>query len=347
MSCILNIDHFTLPNDIVVLLTKIYKYVGKNDYYENVIGSNLNRVIDQTVEKDSYFLSKVLKLNLTEARTKLILNKDSVPRNKDETTLFNVKDILLSIQLKYNNLGFQSNDVLNMVNYVYRHYKQNVKFDYVASEKRSLLQSQNMKSKRLILDNVIDTINLHLKNESYDKLILFLHYFIDFYNIKPFTSRNDIASLLLIYELLLKSEINSFKYVSFFELLSDDFINFNEILCRSCVNWQEGYANTFEFIRYFLNFILKSYEKTEELVKNQKFDQNIKKHENIENTILNMKEIFTKDEIRLLHPYVSESTINRALIKLRDEGFIAPLGKGRSAKWMKKNRGYNYDKKMK
>ena len=32
-----------------------------------------------------------------------------------------------------------------------------------------------------------------------------------------------------------------------------------------------------------------------------------------------MKEIFTKDEIRLLHPYVSESTINRALIKLRDE----------------------------
>ena len=26
MSCILNIDRFTLPNDIVVLLTKIYKY---------------------------------------------------------------------------------------------------------------------------------------------------------------------------------------------------------------------------------------------------------------------------------------------------------------------------------
>ena len=83
MSCILNIDHFTLPNDIVVLLTKIYKYIGKNDYYEDVIGSNKNRVVDQTVEKDSYFLSKILKLNLTEARTKLIINKDSVPRNKD------------------------------------------------------------------------------------------------------------------------------------------------------------------------------------------------------------------------------------------------------------------------
>ena len=249
--------------------------------------------------------------------------------------------------IKYENLGFQSNDVLNMINYVYRHFKQNVKFDYMQTEKRSLLQSQGMKSKRLILDNIIDNINLHLKNESYEKLILFLHYFIDIYNLKPFTARNDLGSLLLIYELLLKSDIHAFKYVSFFELLSEDFINFNDILCRSCVNWQEGYANTFEFVRYFLMFILKAYGKTEELVKNQKFDQNIKKHENIENTILNMREIFTKDEIRLIHPYVSESTINRALIKLREDGLIAPLGKGRSAKWTRKSRGYNYDNFLK
>ena len=63
MSCILNIDHFTLPNDIVVLLTKIYKYIGRNEYYENVIGSNMNRVIDQTVERDSYFIYIILNSN--------------------------------------------------------------------------------------------------------------------------------------------------------------------------------------------------------------------------------------------------------------------------------------------
>jgi len=344
MSCLLNIDHYTIPNDIVVTLTKIYRYIGKNDYYKSIIGNDIDKVINQTVEKDTYCLSKILRLDISEARTKLIINKDSNPRNKDETTLYNVKDMLLSIQLKYDNLGFQSNDILNMVNYIYRHYKQNVKFDYIEGEKRSLLVSQNMKSKRLILDEISETMGKHIHNESYDKLILFIHYFIDFYNLKPFTSRNDISALILLYELILKSEISAFKYISLFELLSDDFLTFNEVLCRASVNWQEGHANSFEFIRYFLDFIIKAYKKTEELVRNYKFDRNIKKHENIENTILGMKDVFTKDEIRNLHPYVSESTINRALIALRDDGFIMPLGKGRSAKWMKVNRGYNFNK---
>ena len=129
MSCLLNIDHYTIPNDIVVSLTKIYKYIGKNDYYLDTIGNDISRVIDQTVEKDTYYLSKVLNLDISEARTRLIINKDSSPRNKDETTLFNVKDILLSIQLKYDNLGYQSNDILNMTNYVYRHFKQTIKFE--------------------------------------------------------------------------------------------------------------------------------------------------------------------------------------------------------------------------
>ena len=49
-----------------------------------------------------------------------------------------------------------------------------------------------------------------------------------------------------------------------------------------------------------------------------------------------MKTTFTKEDIRLQNPYVSESTINRALISLRDSGYIEPLGKGRSAKWIRK-----------
>ena len=36
-----------------------------------------------------------------------------------------------------------------------------------------------------------------------------------------------------------------------------------------------------------------------------------------------------QEEIRNIHPYVSESTINRALINLRDSGYIKPIGKGR------------------
>ena len=68
------------------------------------------------------------------------------------------------------------------------------------------------------------------------------------------------------------------------------------------------------------------------------------KSNNIENTINKLEDVFTKDEIRLLHPYISDSTINRTLKRMRDEELIRPLGKGRSAKWMKLYKTENKDK---
>ena len=56
----------------------------------------------------------------------------------------------------------------------------------------------------------------------------------------------------------------------------------------------------------------------------------------IEVTILQKIPVyFTKDDIRRSHPNASDSTINRILFKRRDEQIIMPLGKGRSARWMK------------
>ena len=104
MFCLLNIDHYVIPNDIVVKLSKIYRYIGNNDFYLNSLGSDLSKVIDLTVEKDAYFLAKILKLDISEARAKLIITKDSSPRNKEEMTLSNLKELLSGIQQKYHTL---------------------------------------------------------------------------------------------------------------------------------------------------------------------------------------------------------------------------------------------------
>ena len=84
-----------------------------------------------------------------------------------------------------------------------------------------------------------------------------------------------------------------------------------------------------------IKLILEAYGRADKIIKEYKIDQNLSKGDNIEHTINKLQNIFTKDQIRLIHPYVSESTINRALQKLRDENKIKPLGKGRSAKWIK------------
>ncbi|MBO4667936.1 MAG: hypothetical protein J5666_07435 [Bacilli bacterium] len=334
MNLISKLDHYIIPNDIVVMLSKIYRYIGNNEFYINSLGNDLNKVIDTTVNKDAFYLSKILKLDVSEARTKLIIEKNSLPRTKEEETLYNLKEVLTAIQQKYHLMSLQSNEILNMLNYIYSHYN-SIKFDLSDVTTLNIFNNKE-KSKRTILDEMNDLVNVYLRSEKFDKIILYLNYFVDFYNLRPFISKNEVISLVILYELILVSDINAFKYISFFELLYNNFDRFSDELSKASVNWRDGFSQTAEFVRFFLQLVIESYSKTDMIIKTYKFDQNNKKSENIENIILNMKTTFTKEDIRLQNPYVSESTINRALISLRDSGYIEPLGKGRSAKWIRK-----------
>ena len=122
MSCVLNINRFLVPNDIIVDLSDIYQYIGENTEVRGIVGNDLNTIIDQTVEKDAFYLSKILGLDISDARSRLILTKNSNPRNKEENTLYNLKDILSSFQRESDRLPLQTNEFLNEINYVFNHY---------------------------------------------------------------------------------------------------------------------------------------------------------------------------------------------------------------------------------
>jgi len=64
MNCLSKIEHAAIPNDVVVSLSRIYRHIGNNEYYLKLLGNDINKVIELTVEKDAYYLSKILKLNL-------------------------------------------------------------------------------------------------------------------------------------------------------------------------------------------------------------------------------------------------------------------------------------------
>ena len=47
-----------------------------------------------------------------------------------------------------------------------------------------------------------------------------------------------------------------------------------------------------------------------------------------------MNKMFTKEDVRKEHPYVSDTTIMRVFTKLKNEQVIMPLSKGRNAVWI-------------
>ncbi len=321
MSCIENVNRYIVPNDVITLLTKVYKFIGKNEIYKEIAKGDMNKIVEQTIQRDAFFLGKIINLSLTDTRLRLIIIKNSAPRNREENVLYNMVEILTDLQENYLKYDFQSNDQLNMINYVYQ--SQNIKYD--------LKEQINNRSKRLFLDDLTEEV--YDNKHDIEDIILYLNYFIDLSNIKPFTANNLTSSLMTLYLLMLKSELDVFRYVSFFEMIYNNLGEFNDRLLDVSYNWKEGISQPTSFIRFMITLILEAYEKAEKIIYEYKIDQNLSKGDNIENTILKLPAIFTKDQIRAVHPYVSESTINRALQKLRDENKIKPLGKGRSAKW--------------
>ena len=110
---------------------------------------------------------------------------------------------------------------------------------------------------------------------------------------------------------------------------------FESVVRNASFNWEEGFSQTLPFHRFMLKTSSYAYDLINELIRNYEFDSQLNKSNNIENTINKLPDVFSKDDIRNVHPYISDSTINRTLKRLRDDERIRPLGKGRSAKWIK------------
>ena len=66
MSCIENINRYIFPNDVINSLTNIYKYIGKNDLYQEITVGSMNKIVEQTIQRDAFFLGKILKIEKLE-----------------------------------------------------------------------------------------------------------------------------------------------------------------------------------------------------------------------------------------------------------------------------------------
>ncbi len=335
MNCLNNINRLQITNETLMNLLKLYEYKGKDYFYENVLKGNLSQIIRQTIERDSFYLSKIMGLNITNARLKLIIKKDSTPKNNDEKILQNVKQVFKIIADSSDKLDLTTNEFLRLNMRIYNNVTDIKYLSDKVVEKVNLINEKKTVSRR---NKVEELINLYIKllnGNQYELTQLVTNFYIDFINIAPFNEGNDVVGILIIYLLLLKEQFRMFRYVSFFEMIYEDYDNFKSLVNKANFNYEDGFSQTAPLNNFLINILIDGYTKVDKLVANTKFDAGIAKTFNIENTIMRLGEVFTKEEIRAKHPYVSESTIDRTLKRMRDENKIRPNGVGRSATWVR------------
>lgn len=333
MHCLENIERINYPVDLVMNITELYKYKGKDFYYANIFKNEMNRIIKSTIENDAYYAGKLLELKISDSRIKAILKKDSLPKTNDEKMLFNLKKVFKKALESKDGIDLISNDFLEMAKILYEDIKK-ISFKLVIKEtKTNLFTDKKKVSKREDLEKLL---NLYEKAKRYKKAEttqLITNFYVDFNLMDIFNEENDFIGLVVLYCMILREQFYVFRYQSFFEKYYSVKDKFKTALAECSYNWKDGYSKTSMLNSLIISMMLEGYGKIENEIQNKKFDKNLKKVENIQTVILKMNEIFTKDDIKKKMPDVSESTINRALKQLKEENKIKSNGTGRSATW--------------
>ncbi len=337
MKCLDNMDRITLGTDIVMNMIKMYQFKGKEFYYKEIFEDDLDSISHQTIEKETIYLSKLFGIELSDQRRKLLLKKDAVAKNKDETLFLNIKNAFYLLHANVEAFEYNPNQYLDMAKFIFKNVRDtNVSFDTKTVEvHRSLFPEKKTVSKRDEFEKFLAKYEKMLKSEDYELTLLITNFFVDFINSKPFKTDNDKIGLVMLYILLFKEGFELFRYTSFFELVYNERQMFEQNCLQAAFNWDKGYSQTTPLHQQIIGILLKGYKNVENLLRDYVYDIDLNKSDNIENTISKLGELFTKDDIRAKHPYVSDSTINRTLKRLREQNVIRPLGVGRSAKWIK------------
>lgn len=339
LYCLEKIETSVMPNDIVRLYLDIYPFIGRNADMLSTVERDLDVLIATTIQRDAGALKTLFDLNVSESRMRAMLIKDVRPKTKDERLLKNIRRAFEKVHQETDTFALYVAEVHDLLKFLYADVEAPSKLQFAKAEKQKRKRTDLLASahttKREALEALIHQYKRIQNKALFEPSYVIVNFYIDFINMKPFTAHNDMIGLFLLYILLLTNGYQSLHLSSFFELIEKQAATFEKHTKDASYNWSEGLADVMPMHRFLSKLLLESYRNLHELLRNYTYDKQTNKSDYIENTINKLDEVFTKEDIRRRHPTISESTINRTLKRLRDEKKIRPLGKGRSASWMK------------
>lgn len=332
MKSLSNINRIQMTNEVIMLLLSLYESKGKSFYYDDLFSRDQLVFARKTQETDLFYLAKIHELDMTEARMKLFAKKDMKARTKDEYLFNNIKKAYMQLKQHPEDFELLVNEVGNLIKLLSYQYE-NISFNTYESLDDGMLKMKKH-SKKEDLEKVFYLYEKLIKEKNAAITQLIINFYVDLMNIDICNKKNDLISMILFYALVIK-DFSVFKYVSFFK----HFYKIKDVWHQSMVTasyyWHEGFAQTDMIHRMFIKILIDSYKELDQFVHEYQFEKGLNKSDNLENSILKMKDIFSKNDLRKRHPNVSDATIDRTLKRLKEEDKIRPLGKGRSSKWQR------------
>jgi Fic family protein len=284
---------------------------------------------------------------VTPARLKSLVIRNAAPKSRLEQEVAGYRDALALIHEAAAHMPFTEGVILQLHTMLYRYMPQpggrwkatnndiverhpdgstRVRFQPVAAHLAPMAMTDLTQRYAAALDR-------HLA----DPLVLAPLTMLDFLCIHPFTDGNGRMSRLLTLLLLYQFDYTVGRYISLERIFEESKEGYYETLEASSQGWHEGQHDVRPWLDYFWGALLRAYKEFEERVGTIERGRG-RKGDRIRLEVLKRTQPFSISEIEEACPGVSRDTVRLVLRAMKAEGLIAPLGKGRGAKWIRLNK---------
>lgn len=337
------ITNYVFPKNLVLNLINTYKELGHCDLIQANLKDFYPKFVARCVNEDTYEIVKYLKTEgflqtIADTKIKQLIEKDITPHLTTEKMIVGIKKCLTKIQ----NESHRFLNEADLIDYLNLIFNNKVSFNSAKMIDYRLTKNDTTSSIRKIFSLSLENCEKVIKENQFDNIMAIMITCLDCYTLKPYIidnikdfDCNILASLILLYYLLNYLHINSFKLSSLFKLFNQYREQIKLKVMDATFNYYESYYKLNDLTMYFLDLINISINDNLKIDSEHADSIDLSKLNAVEKSIIFINQTFTKDDVRNVNPYASDSTIVRALKEMIDNKLIIPLSKGRNATYLK------------
>ena len=338
-------DDYRWDNEILAFLTQIHEYKGKQELYSRQKPAEIKRLIDVAKVQSVESSNRIEGIITTNSRIGQIVQEKTTPRNRSEKEIAGYRDVLNTVHESHDFIPVVGNVILQFHRDLMKYSETGLGGKYKAVQ--NYLQETRSNGTKFMrftpvtpietetcVNAICDSYREAIENMIVDPLLIIPVFIHDFLCIHPFNDGNGRMSRLLTLLLLYKSGYEVGKYISIAKNIEKTKDAYYNALEESSIGWHEENENPMPFIKYMLGVILACYREFEDrvsiiTVSDMKFGRS-SAYDIVKATIKARIGKFTKKDIANVCPSISEKSVELAIKKLSDEGYLEKHGTGRS-----------------
>ena len=332
------LKNYKWDSDIVRYMTGIYNEAGKQELYLKQQPERLEKLVDIAKIQSTEASNEIEGIVTTNTRIKQLVAEKTTPKNRNEQEIAGYRDVLNIIHESFDAIPITPNYILQLHKILYQHMNnpmagrtksiQNyISSTYPDGHTEILFTPLSPFETGNALDSICEQYNLVIGNMEVDPLIAIPVFIHDFLCIHPFNDGNGRMSRLLTTLLLYRSGFYVGKYISLEAKIAKDKDLYYDALKQSQEGWHTGEEDILPFVKYLLSTILSAYKDFAD--RYALVETKMSALETVKKACDYKIGRFSKQDIVELCPSWSMSSIEGALRKLVESGYLKREGKGK------------------